>query len=115
MKSDGFFDLEDSHRASNLHVRRFKRLVRNHPKFDALARSEAVPDLIRQLLDVSKLDDFSLDMVREEAILTPRLTKLPVCIPLPSPLLNGPIYERQSILENNYFEVYGDTLEERND
>jgi hypothetical protein len=30
-------------------------------------------------------------------------------------VLNGPIYYRQSIFENNYFEVYYDTPDERND
>ena len=96
------------------HVRHFKRLVRNHLEFDALARSEAVFDLIWPLLGVYKPADFSLDMVQEKANLALRLTELPVCIPLPPPFLNGSIYECQSIFENNYFQVYDDTPDVRN-
>ena len=60
-ESDGFFDLEDSHQASDPRVRRFKRPVRNHPEFNALARSDAVLDLISPLIGdairISPTDD----------------------------------------------------------
>ncbi|MGB0553810.1 MAG: phytanoyl-CoA dioxygenase family protein [Alphaproteobacteria bacterium] len=247
-ESDGFFDLEDSHQASDPRVRRFKRPVRNHPEFNALARSDAVLDLISPLigdairisptdnkinikapeygaavewhqdwafypytnddllaigialddcaeengplmvipgshkgpvhdhhtngvfcgaidpaasgidfsqavpltgrrgtmtihhartihdsalntsanprrlllimyaaadawplLGVSELEDFNSDMARGAATLVPRMTEVPVRIPLPPPELNGSIYERQSILENKYFEVFDET------
>lgn len=247
-ESDGFFDLEDSHQASDPRVRRFKRPVRNHPEFNALARSDAVLDLISlfigdairisptdnkinikapeygaavewhqdwafypytnddllaigialddcaeengplmvipgshkgpvhdhhtngvfcgaidpaasginfsqavpltgrrgtmtihhartihgsalntsanprrlllimyaaadawPLLGVSDLEDFNSDMARGAATLVPRMTEVPVRIPLPPPELNGSIYERQSILENKYFEVFDET------
>ncbi|MBT5498233.1 MAG: phytanoyl-CoA dioxygenase family protein [Alphaproteobacteria bacterium] len=247
-ESDGFFDLEDSHQASDPRVRRFKRPVRNHPEFNALARSDAVLDLISSLigdairisptdnkinikapeygaavewhqdwafypytnddllaigialddcaeengplmvipgshkgpvhdhhtngvfcgaidpaasgidfsqavpltgrrgtmtihhartihgsalntsanprrlllimyaaadawplLGVSDLEDFNSDMARGAATLVPRMTEVPVRIPLPPPELNGSIYERQSILENKYFEVFDET------
>ena len=49
-ESDVFFDLEDSHQASDPRVRRFKRPVRNHPEFNALARSDAVLDLMSPLI-----------------------------------------------------------------
>lgn len=247
-ESDVFFDLEDSHQASDPRVRRFKRPVRNHPEFNALARSDAVLDLISPLigdairisptdnkinikapeygaavewhqawafypytnddllaigvalddcaeengplmvipgshkgpvhdhhtngvfcgaidpatsgidfsqavpltgrpgtmtihhartihgsalntsanprrlllimfaaadawplLGVSDLEDFNSDMARGETTLVPRMTEVPVRIPLPPPELNGSIYERQSILENKYFEVFDET------
>jgi len=247
-ESDGFFDLEDSHQASDPRVRRFKRPVRNHTEFNALARSDAVLDLISlfigdairisptdnkinikapeygaavewhqdwafypytnddllaigialddcaeengplmvipgshkgpvhdhhtngvfcgaidpaasginfsqavpltgrrgtmtihhartihgsalntsanprrlllimyaaadawPLLGVSDLEDFNSDMARGAATLVPRMTEVPVRIPLPPPELNGSIYERQSILENKYFEVFDET------
>lgn len=247
-ESDGFFDLEDSHQASDPRVRRFKRPVRNHTEFNALARSDAVLDLISlfigdairisptdnkinikapeygaavewhqdrafypytnddllaigialddcaeengplmvipgshkgpvhdhhtngvfcgaidpaasginfsqavpltgrrgtmtihhartihgsalntsanprrlllimyaaadawPLLGVSDLEDFNADMARGAATLVPRMTEVPVRIPLPPPELNGSIYERQSILENKYFEVFDET------
>ena len=247
-ESDVFFDLEDSHQASDPRVRRFKRPVRNHPEFNALARSDAVLDLISPLigdairisptdnkinikapeygaavewhqdrafypytnddllaigialddcaeengppmvipgshkgpvhdhhtngvfcgaidpatsgidfsqavpltgrrgtmtihhartihgsalntsanprrlllimyaaadawplLGVSDLEDFNADMARGAATLVPRMTEVPVRIPLPPPELNGSIYERQSILENKYFEVFDET------
>jgi len=247
-ESDGFFDLEDSHQASDPRVRRFKRPVRNHTEFNALARSDAVLDLISlfigdairisptdnkinikapeygaavewhqdwafypytnddllaigialddcaeengplmvipgshkgpvhdhhtngvfcgaidpaasginfsqavpltgrrgtmtihhartihgsalntsanprrlllimyaaadawPLLGVSELEDFNSDMARGAATLVPRMTEVPVRIPLPPPELNGSIYERQSILENKYFEVFDET------
>ena len=247
-ESDEFFDLEDSHQASDPRVRRFKRPVRNHPEFNALARSDAVLDLISPLigdairisptdnkinikapeygaavewhqdwafypytnddllaigvalddcaeengplmvipgshkgpvhdhhtngvfcgaidpaasgidysqavpltgrrgtmtihhartihgsalntsanprrlllimyaaadawplLGVSDLEDFNSDMARGETTLVPRMTEVPVRIPLPPPELNGSIYERQSILENKYFEVFDET------
>ena len=247
-ESDVFFDLEDSHQASDPRVRRFKRPVRNHPEFNALARSDAVLDLISPLigdairisptdnkinikapeygaavewhqdwafypytnddllaigvalddcaeengplmvipgshkgpvhdhhtngvfcgaidpatpgidfsqavpltgrrgtmtihhartihgsalntsanprrlllimfaaadawplLGVSDLEDFNSDMARGETTLVPRMTEVPVRIPLPPPELNGSIYGRQSILENKYFEVFDET------
>ena len=247
-ESDVFFDLEDSHQASDPRVRRFKRPVRNHPEFNALARSDAVLDLISPLigdairisptdnkinikapeygaavewhqdwafypytnddllaigvalddcaeengplmvipgshkgpvhdhhtngvfcgaidpatsgidfsqavpltgrrgtmtihhartihgsalntsanprrfllimfaaadawplLGVSDLEDFNSDMARGETTLVPRMTEVPVRIPLPPPELNGSIYERQSFLENKYFEVFDET------
>ena len=249
--SDGFFDLEDSHTAEEPRVRRFKCPVRNHPEFDALARSDAVAELISPLigdayrlspadnkvnikapqygaavewhqdwafyphtnddllaiglalddcmeengplmvipgshkgpvydhhagdffcgaidpdasgidfstavpmmgkrgtltihhartlhgsalnrsdkprrlllimyaaadawplLGVSDLAEFDSDLVRGEPILTPRMTEVPVRMPLPPPPMNGSIYERQSFLENRYFDVYrGDASE----
>jgi phytanoyl-CoA hydroxylase len=247
-ESDGFFDLEDSHQASDPRVRRFKRPVRNHPEFNALARSDAVLNLISPLigdairisptdnkinikapeygaavewhqdwafypysnddrlaigialddcaeengpllvipgshkgpvhdhhtngvfcgaidaaasgidfskalpligrrgsmtihhartihgsalntsanprrlllimyaaadawplLGVSDLEDFNSDMAQGEVTLVPRMTEVPVRIPLPPPALNGSIYERQSILENKYFDVFDET------
>ena len=247
-ESDVFFDLEDSHQASDPRVRRFKRPVRNHPEFNALARSDAVLDLISPsigdairisptdnkinikapeygaavewhqdwafypytnddllaigvalddcaeengplmvipgshkgpvhdhhtngvfcgaidpatsgidfsqavpltgrrgtmtihhartihgsalntsanprrlllimfaaadawpLLGVSDLEDFNSDMARGETTLVTSMTEVPVRIPLPPPELNGSIYERQSFLENKYFEVFDET------
>ena len=247
-ESDEFFDLEDSHQASDPRVRRFKRPVRNHPEFNVLARSDAVLDLISPLigdairisptdnkinikapeygaavewhqdwafypytnddllaigvalddcaeengplmvipgshkgpvhdhhtngvfcgaidpaasgidysqavpltgrrgtmtihhartihgsalntsanprrlllimyaaadawplLGVSDLEDFNSDMARGETTLVPRMTEVPVRIPLPPPEFNGSIYERQSILKNKYFEVFDET------
>lgn len=61
------------------------------------------------LLGVSDLEDFNSDMARGETTLVPRMTEVPVRIPLPPPELNGSIYERQSILENKYFEVFDET------
>lgn len=246
-ESDGFYDLEDSHRPDAPRVRRFKRPVRNHPAFDSLARDPAVLDLIAPLIgenirigppdnkinikapeygaavewhqdwafyphtnddllaigialddcleengpllvipgshrgpvydhhadgvfcgaidpSASDIDfnsavaltgrvgtmtihhvrtihgsalntsdlsrrlllimyaaadawplmgvqdfaDFNSDLVLGEPTVTPRMANVPVRIPLPPPAKNGSIYERQSLLENRYFDVYGE-------
>jgi phytanoyl-CoA hydroxylase len=66
------------------------------------------------LLGVSDLADFNFDMAQGEPTLAPRMTEVPVRIPLPPSALDGSIYERQSILENKYFEVYVETPDARN-
>ena len=59
------------------------------------------------LLGVPDFEEFNSDLVRGEPDLTPRMTDVPVRIPLPSPPMDGSIYERR-ILEDQYFEVYGE-------
>ena len=63
------------------------------------------------LLGVSDFEEFTSDLVRGEPNLTSRMTDVPVRIPLPPPM-HGSIYERQSFLENRYFEVYGEKASE---
>ena len=58
------------------------------------------------LLGVGDLKSFNGDIVRGAPTLTPRLADVPVRMPLPPPPLDGSIYERQSFLENRYFDVY---------
>ncbi len=58
------------------------------------------------LKGVPDLAAFNDDLVRGEASITPRLADVPVRMPLPPPPLDGSIYERQSILENRYFDSY---------
>lgn len=58
------------------------------------------------LLGVSDLAAFNGDMVRGEPTLTPRMADVPVRMPLPPPPRGGSIYERQSFLENRYFDLY---------
>lgn len=60
------------------------------------------------LLGVSDWTEFNADLVRGEATLTPRMADVPVRIPLPPPPRDGSIYERQSLLRNRYFDVYGE-------
>ena len=100
-QSDDFFDLKDSHQPDTPRVRCFKCPVRNHPEFDA-----------RPLLGVLDFEEFNSDLVRGEPDLTSRMTDVPARIPLPSPPMDGSIYERQRILENRYFEVYGEKASE---
>ena len=64
------------------------------------------------LLGVPDFEEFNSDLVRGEPSLTPRMSDVPVPIPLPPPPMNGSIYERQSFLENRYFEVYGEKASE---
>lgn len=64
------------------------------------------------LLSVLDFEEFNSDLVRGEPDLTSRMTDVPARIPLPSPPMDGSIYERQRILENRYFEVYGEKASE---
>ena len=50
-QSGDFFDLEDSHGPDAPRGPRFKRPVRNHPEFDALAHSDIVVDYISPLIE----------------------------------------------------------------
>ncbi|MBG06248.1 MAG: phytanoyl-CoA dioxygenase [Rhodospirillaceae bacterium] len=61
------------------------------------------------LLGVSDIAEFNSDLVSGTPTLTPRMTDVPVRIPLPSSPKDGSIYERQSFLENRYFDVFGKT------
>ena len=63
----------------------------------------------KPVLKQQRLEDFNSDMARGETTLVPRMTEVPVRIPLPPPELNGSIYERQSILENKYLKVFDET------
>ena len=64
------------------------------------------------LLGVPDFEEFNSDPVRGQPNLTPRMTDVPERIPLPPPPMNGSIYERQSFLENRYFEVYDEKASE---
>ena len=60
------------------------------------------------LLGIDDIESFNGDIVRGEPSLTPRMTDVPVRMPLPPPPRDGSIYERQSFLENRFLEVYGE-------
>ena len=64
------------------------------------------------LLGVPDFEEFNSDLVRGEPNLTPQMTDVPVRIPLSPPPMHGLIYERQSFLENWYYEVYGEKASE---
>lgn len=58
------------------------------------------------LKGVPDLATFNEDLVSGTPGITPRLADVPVRMPLPPPPMDGSIYERQSLLENRYFETY---------
>jgi hypothetical protein len=55
---------------------------------------------------VTNLGDYDEMIVAGEATLEPRLTQVPVRMPLPPAPAQGSIYENQRILKNRYFETY---------
>jgi hypothetical protein len=55
---------------------------------------------------VTNLGDYDEMIVAGEATLEPRLTPVPVRMPLPPAPAQGSIYENQRILKNRYFETY---------
>ena len=51
-------------------------------------------------------EQFNADIVTGKPTLEPRLTPVPVRIPLPAAIFQGSIYENQRTLGNRYFAVY---------
>jgi ectoine hydroxylase-related dioxygenase (phytanoyl-CoA dioxygenase family) len=58
------------------------------------------------LLGISDWEKFNANIVTGEPTMVPRLTPVPVRIPLPVATFQGSIYENQRTLANRYFEVY---------
>ena len=58
------------------------------------------------LMGISSWEKFNANIVTGEPTMEPRLTPVPVRIPLPVATFEGSIYENQRTLANRYFEVY---------
>ena len=58
------------------------------------------------LLGIPSWDQFNANIVTGEVTMEPRLTPVPVRIPLPAATFAGSIYENQRTLGNRYFAVY---------
>jgi phytanoyl-CoA hydroxylase len=58
------------------------------------------------LLGIPSWETFNANIVTGEPTMVPRLTPVPVRIPLPVAAFEGSIYENQRTLANRYFEVY---------
>jgi ectoine hydroxylase-related dioxygenase (phytanoyl-CoA dioxygenase family) len=58
------------------------------------------------LLGIPDWEKFNANIVTGEPTMVPRLTPVPVRIPLPVATFQGSIYENQRTLANRYFEVY---------
>jgi ectoine hydroxylase-related dioxygenase (phytanoyl-CoA dioxygenase family) len=58
------------------------------------------------LLGIPDWNAFNANIVTGEPTMVPRLTPVPVRIPLPVATFEGSIYENQRTLGNRYFEVY---------
>jgi ectoine hydroxylase-related dioxygenase (phytanoyl-CoA dioxygenase family) len=58
------------------------------------------------LLGIPDWEKFNANIVTGEPTMVPRLTPVPVRIPLPVAAFQGSIYENQRTLANRYFEVY---------
>ena len=60
------------------------------------------------LLGIPDWEKFNASIVTGEPTMEPRLTPVPVRIPLPVAVFEGSIYENQRSVGNRYFEVYGE-------
>jgi hypothetical protein len=60
------------------------------------------------LLGIPSWEKFNDNIVTGEPTVHPRLTPVPVRIPLPAAAFEGSIYENQRSLGTRYFEVYGE-------
>jgi ectoine hydroxylase-related dioxygenase (phytanoyl-CoA dioxygenase family) len=60
------------------------------------------------LLGIPNWEKFNANIVTGQPTVEPRLTSVPVRIPLPAATFEGSIYENQRSLGNRYFEVYGE-------
>src|SRR5215831_6680097 len=60
------------------------------------------------LLGIPDWEQFNANIVTGKPTMEPRLTSVPVRIPLPAATFAGSIYENQRTLGSRYFEVYGD-------
>jgi phytanoyl-CoA hydroxylase len=60
------------------------------------------------LLGIPDWEKFNAHIVTGEPTTVPRLTPVPVRIPLPVAAFQGSIYENQRTLANRYFEIYED-------
>jgi phytanoyl-CoA hydroxylase len=60
------------------------------------------------ILGIPNWEKFNTNIVTGEPTMAPRLTPVPVRIPLPVAPFEGSIYENQRTLANRYFEVYED-------
>jgi ectoine hydroxylase-related dioxygenase (phytanoyl-CoA dioxygenase family) len=58
------------------------------------------------LLGIPDWDNFNANIVTGQPIMEPRLTPVPVRIPLPVATFGGSIYENQRSVANRYFEVH---------
>jgi ectoine hydroxylase-related dioxygenase (phytanoyl-CoA dioxygenase family) len=58
------------------------------------------------LLGIPSWEKFNANIVTGEPTMEPRLTPVPVRIPLPVAIFEGSIYENQRTLANRYFEVH---------
>jgi ectoine hydroxylase-related dioxygenase (phytanoyl-CoA dioxygenase family) len=63
------------------------------------------------LLGIPDWEKFNANIVTGEPTMVPRLTPVPVRIPLPVAAFQGSIYENQRTLANRYFEVYEEQQE----
>jgi ectoine hydroxylase-related dioxygenase (phytanoyl-CoA dioxygenase family) len=60
------------------------------------------------LMGIPSWEKFNANIVTGEPTMHPRLTPVPVRIPLPTATYEGSIYENQRTLGTRYFEVYGE-------
>jgi ectoine hydroxylase-related dioxygenase (phytanoyl-CoA dioxygenase family) len=60
------------------------------------------------LMGIPDWEKFNADIVTGEPTKTPRLTPVPVRMPLPVAKFAGSIYENQRTLSNRYFDVYAE-------
>jgi ectoine hydroxylase-related dioxygenase (phytanoyl-CoA dioxygenase family) len=60
------------------------------------------------LLGIPSWETFNANIVTGQPTVHPRLTPVPVRIPLPAAAFEGSIYENQRSLGSRYFEVYGE-------
>ena len=64
------------------------------------------------LMGVKDLAEFDARLVTGEPSIEPRVTPVPVRLPLPAAIHQGSIYENQSDASRRYFAVTGDVEEE---
>jgi ectoine hydroxylase-related dioxygenase (phytanoyl-CoA dioxygenase family) len=64
------------------------------------------------LLGIPDWEKFNANIVTGEPTMAPRLTPVPVRIPLPVAAFQGSIYENQRTLANRYFDVYEEQRQE---
>ncbi|NIO41115.1 MAG: phytanoyl-CoA dioxygenase family protein [Burkholderiales bacterium] len=62
------------------------------------------------LLRFSTLEEYDSRMICGESTIEPRIERIPIRMPLPSPLAEGSIYENQTVLRNRYFEAKTATI-----
>jgi len=69
-----------------------------NPLFYEVAASDAWP-----LMGVKDFEEFNSRLLCGDAVVTPRLTDVPVRMPLPPAKRQGSIYETQSAAKKSYF------------